>query len=182
MQINKLYISRKHWLALPPHGLAGQACGPSVAPLAWPSSPRLFLFGKKSFRRFYSAWTSFRMHLSYLIVEICSQRALKKWEKREKGQYYYPFPHSCFKVAPDSFNLSLGLRMKCSAEGQMSSHSFLKTFPEFWSEQAVIKIGKRNKEIISPLDMFITAAAPPTELNSFILFCAPSRTRICGFS
>ena len=78
MQINKLYISLKHWLALPPHGLAGKACGPSVAPLAWPSSPRLFLFGKKSFRRFYSAWTSFRMHLPYLIVEICSQRALKK--------------------------------------------------------------------------------------------------------
>ena len=78
MQINKLYISLKHWLALPPHGLAGQACGPSVAPLAWPQVLDLFLFGKKSFRRFYSAWTSFRMHLSYLIVEICSQRALKK--------------------------------------------------------------------------------------------------------
>ena len=47
MQINKLYISLKHWLALPPHGLAGQACGPSVAPLAWPSSPRSFLVREK---------------------------------------------------------------------------------------------------------------------------------------
>ncbi len=138
--------------------------------------------GKNHFGDFIPFGSRFDMHLPYLIVEICSQRALKKWEKREKGQCYYPFPHSCFKVAPDSFNLSLGLRMKCSAEGQMSSHSFLKTFPEFWSEQAVIKIGKRNKEIISPLDMFITTAAPPTEFNSFILFCAPSRTRICGFS
>ena len=168
MQINKLYISLKHWPALPSPGLAGH--GPSVAPLAWPSSPRLFLFGKKSFRRFYSVWSRLDVHLPYLIVEICSQRSHKKCEKREKGQCYYPFPHSCFKVVPDSFNLSLGLRMKCSAEGQMSSHSFLN------------KIGKRNKEIISPLDMFITTAAPPTELNSFILFCAPSRTRICGFS
>ena len=182
MQINKLYISLKHWPALPPPGLAEKACGPLWRLLLGPQVLDLFLFGKKSFRRFYSAWTSFRMHLPYLIVEICSQRALKKWEKREKGQCYYPFPHSCFKVAPDSFNLSLGLRIKCSAEGQMSSHSFLKTFREFWSEQAVIKIGKRNKEIISPLDMFITTAAPPTELNSFILFCDPSRTRICGFS
>ena len=47
MQINKLYISLKHWLALPPHGLAVQACGPSVAPLAWPSSPRSFLVREK---------------------------------------------------------------------------------------------------------------------------------------
>ena len=78
MQINKLYISLKHWLALPPHGLAEKACGPSVAPLAWPSSPRSFLVREFRTRRFYSAWTSFRMHLSYLIVEICSQRALKK--------------------------------------------------------------------------------------------------------
>ena len=138
--------------------------------------------GKNHFGDFIPFGSRFDMHLPYLIVEICSQRALKKWEKREKGQCCCPFPHSCFKVAPDSFNLSLGLRIKCSAEGQMSSHSFLKTFQEFWSEQAVIKIGKRNKEIISPLDMFITTAAPPTELNSFILFCAPSRTRIGGFS
>ena len=58
MQINKLYISLKHWPALPSPGLAGH--GPSVEPLAWPSSPRLFLFGKKSFRRFYSVWKSFR--------------------------------------------------------------------------------------------------------------------------
>ena len=180
MQINKLYISLKHWPALPSPGLAGH--GPSVAPLAWPSSPRLFLFGKKSFRRFYSVWSRLDVHLPYLIVEICSQRSHKKCEKREKGQCYYPFPHSCFKVVPDSFNLSLGLRMKCSAEGQMSSHSFLKTFPEFWSEQAASKIGKRNKEIISPLDMFITTAAPLTALNSFILFYGPSWNRICGFS
>ena len=138
--------------------------------------------GKNHFGDFIPFGSRFDMHLPYLIVEICSQRSHKKCEKREKGQCYYPFPHSCFKVAPDSFNLSLGLRIKCSAEGQMSSHSFLKTFPEFWSEQAAFKIGKRNKEIISPLDMFITTAAPPTELNSFILFCAPSRTRICGFS
>ena len=32
------------------------------------------------------------------------------------------------------------------------------------------KYGRAYKEIISPLDMFITTAAPPTELNSFILF------------
>ena len=51
MQINKLYISLKHWPALPSPGLAGH--GPSVAPLALPSSPRLFLFGKKSFRRLF---------------------------------------------------------------------------------------------------------------------------------
>ena len=59
MQINKLYISLKHWPALPSPGLAGH--GPSVAPLAWPSSPRSFLvrekiiseilFRLKSFRR-----------------------------------------------------------------------------------------------------------------------------------
>ena len=182
MQINKLYISLKHWPALPLPGLAEKACGPLWHLLLGPQVLDLFLLGKKSFRRFYSVWSLLDVHLPYLIVEICSQRSHKKCEKREKGQCYYPFPHSCFKVAPDSFNLSLGLRMKCSAEGQMSSHSFLKTFPEFWSEQAASKIGKRNKEIISPLDMFITTAAPLTALNSFILFCAPSRTRICGFS
>ena len=94
MQINKLYISLKHWPALPSPGLAGH--GPSVAPLAWPSSPRLFLFGKKSFRRFYSVWSRLDVHLPYLIVEICSQRSHKKCEKREKGQCYYPFcPWDC---------------------------------------------------------------------------------------
>ena len=155
-------------------GLCGASC------LALKSSN--FSCSEKNHFGDYSVWSRLDVHLPYLIVEICSQRALKKWEKREKGQCYYPFPHSCFKAASDSFNLPLGLRMKCSAEGQMSSHSFLKTFPEFWSEQAASKIGKRNKEIISPLDMFITTAAPPTELNSFILFCDPSRTRICGFS
>ena len=45
MQINKLYISLKHWPALPSPGLAGH--GPSVAPLAWPSSPRSFLVREK---------------------------------------------------------------------------------------------------------------------------------------
>ena len=123
----------------------GRLVGPLWRLLLGPQVLDLFLFGKKSFRRFYSVWSRLDVHLPYLIVEICSQRSHKKCEKREKGQCYYPFPHSCFKVVPDSFNLSLGLRMKCSAEGQMSSHSFLKTFPEFWSEQAVIKIGKRNK-------------------------------------
>ena len=53
MQINKLYISLKYWLALPPHGLVGQACWPSVAPLAWPSSPRAFsCSGKNHFGDF----------------------------------------------------------------------------------------------------------------------------------
>lgn len=127
MQINKLYISLKHWPALPSPGLAGH--GPSVAPLAWPSSPRSFLVREKIISEILFRLKSFRR--AYLIVEICSQRSHKKCEKREKGQCYYPFPHSCFKVAPDSFNLSLGLWIKCSAEGQMSSHSFLKTFPEF---------------------------------------------------
>ena len=47
MQINKLYISLKYWPALPPFSLAGQACGPSMAPLAWPSSPRSFLVREK---------------------------------------------------------------------------------------------------------------------------------------
>ena len=86
---------------------------------------------KKREKREKGQFSRLDVHLPYLIVEICSQRSHKKCEKREKGQCYYPFPHSCFKVVPDSFNLSLGLRMKCSAEGQMSSHSFLKTFPEF---------------------------------------------------
>ena len=59
MQINKLYISLKHWPALPSPGLAGH--GPSVAPLAWPSKSSTFLvrekiiseilFRLKSFRR-----------------------------------------------------------------------------------------------------------------------------------
>ena len=78
MQINKLYISLKHWPALPPPGLAEKACGALWRLLLGPQVLDLFLFGKKSFRRFYSAWTSFRMHLPYLIVEICNQRALKK--------------------------------------------------------------------------------------------------------
>ena len=153
-------------------------CGASC--LALKSST--FLVREKIISEILFRLKSFRRASAYLIVEICSQRSHKKCEKREKGQCYYPFPHSCFKVVPDSFNLSLGLRMKCSAEGQMSSHSFLKTFPEFWSEQAASKIGKRNKEIISPLDMFITTAAPLTALNSFILFCGPSWNRICRFS
>ena len=131
MEINKIYIFLKHWLALPPHGLAGQACGPSVAPLAWPSSPRSFIVGEKIISEIL-----FRLDVVSHASAISHSRNMqpksqKKREKREKGQCYYPFPHSCFKVAPDSFNLSLGLRIKCSAEGQMSSHSFLKTFPEF---------------------------------------------------
>ena len=36
--------------------------------------------------------------------------------------------------------------------------------------------GRETSEIISPLDMFITTAAPPTTLNSFILFCNSSLT------
>ena len=160
----------------------GRLVGPLWRLLLGPQVLDLFLFGKKSFLRFYSVSKSFRHASAISHSRNMQPKSPQKREKREKGQFYYPFPHSCFKVAPDSFNLSLGLRIKCSAEGQMSSHSFLKTFPEFWSEQADFKIWKRNKEIISPLDMFITTAAPPTELNSFILFCDPSRTRICGFS
>ena len=85
MQINKLYISLKYWPALPPLSLAGQACGPSMAPLAWPSSPRLFLFGKKSFRRFYSFWKSFR-HASAISHSRNMQpkSPQKKREKRER--------------------------------------------------------------------------------------------------
>ena len=54
MQINKLYISLKHWPALPPPGLAEKACGPLWRLLLGPQVLDLFLFGKKSFRRFYS--------------------------------------------------------------------------------------------------------------------------------
>ena len=54
MQINKLYISLKYWPALPPPGLAEKACGPLWRLLLGPQVLDLFLFGKKSFRRFYS--------------------------------------------------------------------------------------------------------------------------------
>ena len=83
MQINKLYISLKYWPALPPLSLAGQACGPSMAPLAWPSSPRSFLVREKIID-FIPFGSRFDMHLPYLIVEICSQRAHKKERKERK--------------------------------------------------------------------------------------------------
>ena len=52
MQINKLYISLKHWPALPPPGLAEKACGPLWRLLLGPQVLDLFLFGKNHFGDF----------------------------------------------------------------------------------------------------------------------------------
>ena len=85
MQINKLYISLKHWPALPPHGLAEKACRPLWRLLLGPQVLDLFLFGKKSFRRFYSVWKSFR-HASAISHSRNMQpkSPQKKREKRER--------------------------------------------------------------------------------------------------
>ena len=96
MQINKLYISLKHWLALPPHGLAGQACGPSVAPLAWPQVLDLFLFGKKSFLRFYSVSKSFR-HAS-AISHSRNMQPKSPQKKREKRERTMPLSFSTLEL------------------------------------------------------------------------------------
>ena len=85
MQLNKLYISLKYWPALPPLNSQGRLVGPLWRLLLGPQVLDLFLFGKKSFLRFYSVSKSFR-HASAISHSRNMQpkSPQKKREKRER--------------------------------------------------------------------------------------------------